>query len=416
MKTFRRFKADTFDEAYQLMVREMGQDAVVINTKEVTEGGVLGILGRKRVELTASAGPAAIVTVPQRRRSVPEMRYQSQKSIVGSDDTMRDTVAFFRRVVNEAQARMARQQALSDTAVAVPVDAMQRELHKMRKLLQVLVAEQPGDSFPSEFAPHYRSLLRQGTCRELAADLVNSVINGGDSNVLRNPVIFRERLKLEVQRRITVTGGLGVKRGRRKVVALTGATGVGKTTNLAKLAAMYAVRERLRVGLLTTDTYRVAAPEQLNVYAKIIGLPMKIANGAEQLAAALKNYADYDLVLIDTAGGSQFNTLQIQELKETLSGGKIDETILVLSANTQLEDSRSAVKNFSVLNPTSLLFSKLDETRRFGALLTVAAESHVPLSYFSIGQNVPDDIELAGAGKVARLVASGGGITVGSGT
>jgi flagellar biosynthesis protein FlhF len=194
-----------------------------------------------------------------------------------------------------------------------------------------------------------------------------------------------------------------------------GATGVGKTTNLAKLAAQFSVQHRARVGLITTDTYRVAAPEQLRVYANIIGLPMLIANDAAELLRGLKEFEDYDLVMIDTVGGSQFNLDQIRELQAILDPARLDEVTLVLSANTQLTELRSAVKNFGCLVPTSLLFSKLDETQYFGALLTVAAESGLPLGYFSTGQNVPNDIELASPGKVVKLLFSEGGRPVGSG-
>lgn len=456
-RVFRTFRGDSFDEAYQLMLREMGPDAVVINTKEVAAGGVMGILSRKRIELTAS-GPApddgspmpnAPVRPTGRARSLPEKRYRQTAATsanmpgppgVGSDDTVRETVDYFKRIVSEAQARIAQNTpheaptpanaakpaAASSKPAAAPsapsaqseaapaadgagtddrVEALQREVRAIRQMLQVLVAETPGSAFPPEFAPHYRKLLDHGVCRELAADLVSTVIASGDRNVLKNRLIFRERLKLEIQRRIRVTGGLGAKRGRPRTVALIGATGVGKTTNLAKLAALHAVRDELQVGLITTDTYRVAAPEQLNVYARIIGLPMKIANCAEEFVQALKDFSHCDLVLIDTAGGSQFNATQIGELKNVLDAGRLDEVVLVLSANTQLEDLRTSVQNFACLRPTSLLFSKLDETRRFGGMLTIAAETKLPLGHFSIGQGVPDDIELATAGKVAKLIA-----------
>jgi len=439
-KVFRTFKGDTFDEAYQLMLREMGPDAVVINTKEISEGGVMGILSRKRIELTASGPAPETGAVPRkpagRGRSLPEKRYTSASGAktpappaVGSDDTVRETVDYFKRIVSEAQARIAQNtpqppakpaEPAAPAAPAAPapaaapaagtatderVEALQREVKAIRQMLQVLVAETPGSAFPPEFAPHYRKLIDHGVCRELAADLVSAVINSGDRNVLKNRLIFRERLKLEIQRRVRVTGGLGAKRGRPRTVALIGATGVGKTTNLAKLAALHAVRDELQVGLVTTDTYRVAAPEQLNVYARIIGLPMKIANTAEEFVQALRDFSNCDLILVDTAGGSQFNATQIGELKNVLDAGQLDEVVLVLSANTQLEDLRTSVQNFSCLQPTSLLFSKLDETRRFGGMLTIAAETKLALGYFSIGQGVPDDIELATAGKVAKLIA-----------
>ena len=173
---------------------------------------------------------------------------------------------------------------------------------------------------------------------------------------------------------------------------------------------------RSRVGLITTDTYRVAAPEQLRIYANIIGLPMRVADSPEELTNGLKEFADYDLVLIDTAGGSQFNHEQTAELQRMLQTTALDEVMLVLSANTQVDELRAALENFGCLKPTSLLFSKLDETRSYGALFEVVAEAKLPLSYFSTGQNVPDDIELATPARVAKLVLSEGGGRNGSGS
>jgi flagellar biosynthesis protein FlhF len=142
---------------------------------------------------------------------------------------------------------------------------------------------------------------------------------------------------------------------------------------------------------------------------------MQVTNTPEELARALAMFDDYDLVLIDTAGGSQFNTSQIDELRVNLEAIPIDDVTLVLSANTQLDELRSALENFRRLNPNSLLFSKLDETRRFGALFTVAAECGLPVGYFSIGQNVPDDIELASVRTIAKLTVEDGGSSFGPG-
>jgi flagellar biosynthesis protein FlhF len=430
--TFHKFKAETFDEAYRQMVRALGKDAVVVNTTEVTEGGLFGFLGNKMIELTASVpGPAA-----PRRPSLPEKKYQEAAS-VGSDEAVQDTVAYFRRIVADAQSRIARHAAQNQkgdepnapspdtktpvrptkpaTPAAQDFDAVQRELREMREMLQILVSENPASGMPPEFAECYHGLIEHGVCRKLAGGLVSSVVAGSDLDIIRNPRVFYERLKMEMQKLLCVTGGIKVVKGQRRVVALVGATGVGKTTNLAKLAAIFAVERRARVALVTTDTYRVAAPEQLHVYANIVGLPMQVTHSAEELVKALNLYQDHDLVLIDTAGGSQFNREKIEELYVNLKAVRLDDVILVLSANTQLDELRSTMESFGRLNPTELLFSKLDETRKFGILFTAAVESGLPVGYLSIGQNVPDDIELASVRTIARLLINEGGSLFGSG-
>ena len=430
-QTFHKFKAETFDEAYRQMVRKLGDDAVVVNTTEVTGGGLFGLLGHKVIELTASP-PAHTGTSPARKRSLAEKKYAAYGAAVGSDETVNETVAYFKQIVNETQARKARttpgisksSRSGSPSILpfrrkaqgASPVEELRREVQEMRQLLQVLIAETPRPELPAEFAPHYRALVDRGVTRTLAAALVSAVVKGSDPNVIRNPRVFTERLRMEIQKRVSVTHGIRLSHGTRRNVALVGATGVGKTTNLAKLAARFAIRERARVGLITMDTYRIAAPEQLRVYADIIGLPMRITNDPTELVQALQVFRDYDLVFMDTVGGSQFNQEQLQELKNALDVARPDEVLLVLSANTQVEELTSVVQRFGCLNPTSLLFSKLDETRRYGALFTLATETGLPLSYFSTGQNVPDEIELATPSKTAKLLLDDGGNRGGSST
>jgi flagellar biosynthesis protein FlhF len=191
---------------------------------------------------------------------------------------------------------------------------------------------------------------------------------------------------------------------------------VGKTTNLAKLGALYSVQERARVGVITTDTYRVAATDQLEVYAGIIDVTMHIVHDAAGMRSALRAFDDRDLVLIDTAGGSPFNRPQMTEIRDLIEAAQPDEVHLLVAANTAIEDAREAITHFSILKPTSLFFTKLDETRRYGPLYSLAAEAGLPLSYLSVGQNVPDDIMPASPGTIAKLVVEGGDTRGGTST
>jgi len=423
LQTSRKFRAPTFDEAYRRMRNALGQDAVVLRTVEVKEGGIFGLFAKKRIELTAVGSATHPSAVPHRARTGAQSAYARAAACPKQPPRdSDDTVAYYERLVTEAQQRigLARGSSLENGNAAVaPVipfrkperapapEDVRRELREMREMLQVLVTETPGAGLPAEFVPHYRALLTQGVSRRLAAQLVAAVQRGSDLPVLRDPRVFRERLRLEIRRRVQVSGGVGLVAGTCKVVALIGATGVGKTTSLAKLAALFAVRARSRVAMVTADTYRIAAPEQLRVYANIIGLPLTVVNEPKEMLAALRAYRDYDLVLMDTAGGSHFNTAQMRETQAALCAAQPDEALLVLSANTQLGELRNIVAGFKGLRPSSLFFAKLDETRQYGALLSLAAEAGLPLSYFGTGQNVPDDIALASPAGMANLVLEG---------
>lgn len=416
-----RFRAASLDEAYRLMRQQLGTDAVVLRTAQVREGGLMGFWGRTMVELTASA-PATQAKSHARTATAAERTYANNAVRIGSDENVAESVAFFQKIVSDAQKRMAqsRPQSEGDAATAAggsgvvpfrrpkstvdPSTELHREIRELRQLVEVLVTETPGAGVPAECALHYKRLLDAGVPRRIAAPLVASVVRESDLDVIRDPRVFQQRLGIEIRKTVQVTGGIGLASGVCRRVALVGVTGVGKTTNLAKLAARYAVTHRARVALVTADTYRVAAPEQLRVYANIIGVPMHIANTPQDMAGILRTLGEYDVVFIDTAGGSQFNTGQLGELREMLNAARPDETMLVLGSNTPLEDARHILTNFAPVKPTSLLFTKLDETRRYGTMYGVLTEAGLPVSYFGTGQNVPDDLVLAQPEMLARLL------------
>lgn len=426
-QTLHTYRGATLDEAYQAMRRDLGPAATVVRTAQVREGGLWGLFARTVIEVTATV-PAS--TPSARPLSSAERKYAAQSSM-GDDQTVNETVAYFQRLVSDAQKRIgatSSEPAGSMGGPHVPLsretlapvlpfkrphaettsrDDLRREVQEMRQMLQVLMAETPGAGMAPEFVPFYRNLLERGVSRHLAAALMADVSRDSDVSVLRDPRVFAERLKVEIRKRLPVTGGIGLTAGVCRVVACAGPTGVGKTTNLAKLAAHYAVRERARVALVTADTYRIGATEQLKVYANIIGLPMTVVEDPKAMAAAIRAYRDCDLVLIDTAGGSQFNMRHISELKEILGAAQPDDVMLVLGANTQLEELRNIVTNFKCLGPTSLFFTKLDETRRFGVMFSLIAEAGLPLGYLGTGQNVPDDIALARPAALANLIVEG---------
>jgi flagellar biosynthesis protein FlhF len=391
---FHKIRGGTLEQAYALARKRYGEHAVVINTAQVSVKGVLGLLGAKEVEITASV-PEATPRPSPRKTSAVERKYAAgaQKT---ADPEMNETVQYFEKIVQDAQERMrgnapsqsssgagqgaAVRQGAPSPVVPFPkpkadptlsTDRLQREMQDMREMIQVIYSESPGAGLPAEFAPHYRTLIEQGNSRTVSAALIGAVVNNSDLSMIRDPRVFTERLKLEIRKTVRVTGGIGLTGGQCRVVAVCGATGVGKTTNLAKIAAQFSVRERARVAMVTTDTYRVGASEQLRVYANIIGVPLKVVNEAKEMGQALKEFHDYDLLLVDTAGGSQFNLEQIHDLQRMLHAAQPHETLLMLSANTQLEDLRNIAQSFCAVNPTSLVFTKLDETRRYGALFSI---------------------------------------------
>jgi flagellar biosynthesis protein FlhF len=189
-----------------------------------------------------------------------------------------------------------------------------------------------------------------------------------------------------------------------KVWSFIGPTGVGKTTTLAKLAAHFSLRLAQRITLVTIDTYRIGAVDQLKTYARILGLPLEIASGREDFQEILWSNRDRDLVLVDTAGRNPHSQEQLEELKGILTADPRVENHLVLSATTKDFDLARTVERFSLLPIRSYIFTKLDETDEYSSLFNQLLRFKRPLSYLTSGQKVPEDIELATKGRVASLV------------
>jgi flagellar biosynthesis protein FlhF len=173
---------------------------------------------------------------------------------------------------------------------------------------------------------------------------------------------------------------------------------------VAKLAANLKLRESRRVGLITLDTYRIAAVDQLKRYAEIIGAPLKVVSSADELHEAIRTMADLEFILIDTAGRSPNDKLKLGELKKVLGAAQPDEVHLVLSSATGARVLEQTAERFASAGTTAILLTKLDESTGLGNLLPLVRSTRLPLSYLPTGQNVPDDIEVADAGRLSRLM------------
>ena len=210
-------------------------------------------------------------------------------------------------------------------------------------------------------------------------------------NYLQSHMIFSEGIKLN--------------RHGVRIVALLGTTGVGKTTTLAKIAAKFVLENQVTAALITADTYRISAVEQLRTYSDILGLPLEIVYTPAELSKAIVKHRTKDLVLIDTAGRSQYNDYQMKELQELLSINQRIEKHLVLSVTTKQADAKDIIEKFSVCEPDKIIFTKTDETATVGSIMNLLMkQQRLAMSYFSNGQSVPDDIVAASPESLADLL------------
>lgn len=297
-------------------------------------------------------------------------------------------------------------------AAATPADAGPSQTNGLRELRfelaalrQIVLGAEALKSCPPRQAALYGWLTGRGLAPELALEVI-AALPGGEPPAVPPQNEALSGLAEALSRFISV-GGFSVPRGARKALALVGPTGVGKTTMVAKLAAML-LRARRRVGLVSCDSYRIGAPDQIRSLARILQVPLGFCASARELPAALARRAECDVVLIDTPGCSPYDPERLAEVAALAGAGQgvgvPVESHLVLSATTREEELAAAVRAFEAAAFRSVIFTKLDEAERLGALVGAARRAQRPISWLGTGQRVPNDLEPADPGRVARFV------------
>jgi flagellar biosynthesis protein FlhF len=191
------------------------------------------------------------------------------------------------------------------------------------------------------------------------------------------------------------------------VVALIGPTGVGKTTCIAKLASISKIIHNLDVGLISTDTYRLGAIDQLKIFSEISNIDMLVAYEPEDMVKAFESFKKKDIIFIDTAGRSQKNSDELSKTGEFLKAIKVDESYLVMSATSSTRTLHDICEKFKILQPNAAIFTKLDEAAAFGNIINIASGFNLPVVYLSNGQVIPDDIISANADFIANITFKG---------
>ncbi|MGM9580686.1 MAG: flagellar biosynthesis protein FlhF [Anaerovibrio sp.] len=277
---------------------------------------------------------------------------------------------------------------------------LQNQLEEMKAMLMEMSRNKgTGDAVPTL----QNAMQSQEVTEKIIQDMI-AKLNGTEILAPSNSVKAANALEKYIRKAIRVANGITLYSSKPKVVALIGPTGVGKTTTLAKIAAKFVLEQGARVALITADTYRISAVEQLKTYSDILGLPLEIVYNPEALRKAIEKHKDKQLILIDTAGRSQYNEYQMKELSGLLSIDADIEKHLVMSATTKTSDGVELLENFSICQPDRVIFTKVDETGTHGIILNILHRRKVALSYITNGQSVPDDIEPASVERLAELL------------
>lgn len=414
------YQARSMSDALARVKRELGKGAMILHTRTIRRGGILGIGARTFVEITATADPKVIAArsgagrPDELRAGVPG----------GASAPVQGRVAAAYGIEKPAPAAGGPGIPQSAASTGAPHD-IREDLLAIRGMVRDLLLQndpaRPAD-VPEELIEHYTRMISHEVARGLVMEIIDRVRPrlgeseapmDGEDRETRSQGVSAENVREELLRYIGESLPPAaplqlVNENRPTIVALVGPTGVGKTTTLAKLAAHMKLREGRSVGLITIDSYRIAAVEQLKTYAQIMQIPLIPVTSPAEMGDAIRRLSSVDLILIDTAGRSQKDDPRIAELRTYLAAAVPDQVHLVLSTTASEAAIRQAIEKFSVLGARQLIFTKLDEAVGFGVILNVLRSFDLRLSYLTTGQAVPDDIEVGSARRVAELILSPG--------
>lgn len=440
----RKYIATTEEEATRLAREELGEDVVIMNVKQVSAKGLMRFFRKPSVELTAAVDEvkpedqsATLSKTAESQEAFPdfsklqeaiqetnavleaeakkEARREQKKSETAGKEK-EDSTAVEQRPKRDVYIRS--ENILEEKPSAADEKDLEERLSSLQDLLEKQMQAARSEKEEKEEKENtnqiYFDLIKNKLMdNEVEENYIDQILDDISGSLSKNANL--DSILAGIYQKIVLKIGqphlIDIKTKKTKFVFFVGPTGVGKTTTIAKIASTLKLTKNTKVALITSDTYRIAAVEQLRTYANILGIPLQVVYSAEDMTRAMEEFREYNLVFVDTAGRSHNNPEQredIQKLLETVDEAN-REVFLVLSATTKYKDLVKIATTYGEMTKYSLIFTKLDETDTIGNIYNIHMLTEAPLSYTTCGQNVPDDIGKIDAQNIAKQLLGGNG-------
>ena len=408
----RKYLVKKIEDAISQIKRDLGDDAYILSRMKVVKRGKLNLRNIEMIEVTAAVdngksdpddiSPALLDKMhhhtepeemqPPKDEIFPELKLQSPSSSSPA---------------GEPEGIVNKEAVLDLSEIKKELLPLAQDVAEIKKILRA-----PTNGFADHkefegiFLDLYLELQENGVERKLAHKFIHTLMYQAAADKINDPRLIKKKLFNLLISSISFPSPLKPEKGKRKIVVVVGPTGSGKTTTIAKLCAYYKLMEAKKVALITIDSYRIGAEAHLKTYADILDVPFYSVYNEKEMRLQLDKLMDCELIFIDTTGRSPNDKKGMLIMEKHLSGipREEKEVYLVLSATTKTSDLYLAYEKYSIFEPAKLIFSKIDETLSLGNLFNLKMRTNIPTAYFTNGQRVPEDIEIAYPRKFARRV------------
>lgn len=383
----KRYRAKDMQEAMDTVIKELGSDAVILNSRKVRKKGLRYIFQKPMQEVMVAYDPTK---TPIAKKINSALNQESSQGTGGYSMKLKGEPED--KIIKAAEINKEQLTNLDNR-----IDSLDRMLNGFINKFTYIKRD-----ITYDYSKDVEELLINLINNMVREELAHTLAKEAEQIIKRQHEAAQEVMENLILEQLGAPDPIQIKKYSQKIVLAVGPTGVGKTTTIVKLAANFSVKQKKKVGIINTDTYRIAAHEQLKTYSDILDVPLGIVYQPDEISKNLEEMADRDIIFIDTAGKSPGDLQHREDIEKLIKNACPDEILLCLSASTSFPSLKEIVDTYRYIKEFKLLITKLDETRFRGMILNLCNYTKRSIAYVTTGQNVPDDIELIDTISITR--------------